>query len=34
MREMREHPYRKGYEEAITVELVSIKARGVMEPVR
>jgi hypothetical protein len=33
MREMWEHPYRKGYEEAITVELESIKARGVMEPV-
>jgi hypothetical protein len=33
MREMWEHPYRKCNEEAITVELESIKARGVMEPV-
>jgi hypothetical protein len=33
MREMWEHPYRKGYEEAIIMELESIKARGVMEHV-
>ncbi|GAX76780.1 hypothetical protein CEUSTIGMA_g4226.t1 [Chlamydomonas eustigma] len=34
MEEMRKHPYHKGYEDAIIVEMESIKARGVLEPVR
>jgi hypothetical protein len=40
MRDMWEHVYRKGYEEAFTVELQSIRYlesirdRGVIEPVR
>ncbi|GAX72944.1 hypothetical protein CEUSTIGMA_g399.t1 [Chlamydomonas eustigma] len=34
MDQMRKHPYHKGYEDAIIVEMESIKARGVLEPVR
>jgi transposase InsO family protein len=34
MEQMRKHPYHKGYEDAIIVEMESIKARGVLEPVR
>ncbi|GAX83912.1 hypothetical protein CEUSTIGMA_g11336.t1 [Chlamydomonas eustigma] len=34
MEEMRKHLFHKGYEDAIIVEMESIKARGVLEPVR
>ncbi|GAX85507.1 hypothetical protein CEUSTIGMA_g12923.t1 [Chlamydomonas eustigma] len=34
MEQMRKHPNHKGYEDAIIVEMESIKARGVLEPVR
>ncbi|GAX77803.1 hypothetical protein CEUSTIGMA_g5246.t1 [Chlamydomonas eustigma] len=35
MEQMRKHnPYHKGYEDAIIVEMESIKARGILEPVR
>ncbi|GAX72797.1 hypothetical protein CEUSTIGMA_g252.t1 [Chlamydomonas eustigma] len=33
MEQMRKHPYHRGYEDAIIVEMESIKARGVLEPV-